>query len=297
MNLCVLDISATNKRIALVSNNKILIKEKIGKKIADEINNFLKKCKNKGFVVDNCLIAIAGEVKNQIGKTTNSDIKISKKQLLKKTPLKNVFLINDFQAISYGINKTKKITIQKGKPSTDQYCVIGPGTGCGMSFFNKNSIASEGGHAKITIDLGFNNLSFKEVEVEDVLSGKGITNIYKKIKNTKIDKKDKKDFPENILELAKKDEKAKLTLKIFFDILAKQCQTIALYGLSKKGVYVSGGIITKIYKHCDKKRFRKIFNNHKKMNKTLKDIPIYFILDYDVTFYGGYNYFLKHAKN
>ena len=272
--------------------------------------NYIKKYKIK---IKKACLAVAGVVKGHYAQLNNIKWDIDTKTILKKTELKYVSLINDFQAIGYGINFLSKkdiISVNKIRPIEKKTtAIIGAGTGLGKSilYFDKSldsyvPLPSEGGHEdfpaqnkeELELVKYVQKLekTKKPVSYEMVLSGPGLERIYsfvkKKSGNTRITKiidksKEKSDL---ISEYRKKDEVCKKTFQIFTKIYAKAARNFSLEALCFSGLYMAGGIAMN-NPDIFNEDFISEFQNNIVFNKLLKKIPIFIIKDYDVGLYGS----------
>lgn len=269
------------------------------KKIDLDIKNL------KGF------FALAGPVLEQEKiNLTNSNLKIFKKEILKKTILEDVFFMGDFQALSFGVLDLKKkdlinvnqINLKKNlRENLYRRCVIGSGTGFGSSFIFKNRfdknyqiINQEFGHQDLSICFEeeyflekFLQKTFKRknIELEDILSGRGLESIYlfltqKKLSAQKIS-----------LLNQKKDKFAKKTFDIFFTFYARAIKNYTISTMSFGGVFIGGGIILKNL-NFNKKKFLKEFYDNLKFYDLLKKTPIYIIKNNKTTLIGLKEYIL-----
>ena len=201
------DLGGTNANVALVDwkKNKPVVVFDTHEKIKNVKNSthfftdFLSKAKLKKLPHPRgASIAVAGKIEKQRVHMTNTNLVIDVKVLQKKLKIKEIKLINDFEALAYSVNvltpKDQKI-IQKGSPGKNGIkVVIGAGTGLGKAIvlFDKSRniyapLPSEGGHTNFPsesmeeVELMFflkNKLQKDIISYEDLLSGKGLENIY-----------------------------------------------------------------------------------------------------------------------
>ncbi len=248
-------------------------------------------------------------------KITNAKLSISKKQLLNKTKLEKIFLINDFEAVGYGINLLTKddvIVIKNAqKVSKAPILLIGAGTGLGKAILvydeHNNAyipLPSEAGHtdfpAQNKQELELVNFIKKHRKIkesmsyEQLLSGRGISNIYlflrktKKFKETCYTKKidETNSPPELISKYRRVDATCKATFEIFKLVYARFARNFALDSLSWGGAYIAGGIAPKNRDIFDNK-FVKTFLQSYKLSDVLKKVPIYLVLNYNVGLLGA----------
>ena len=273
-------------------------------------------------VYDAC-IGAAGVVSesNDFADLTNVNWTVDTKDIIKNTSLKNAFIINDFQAIGYGVNlldhSNKNDIIQVRIETNNKYithqnrAIIGAGTGFGkcILFYDhllKASIPhpSEGGHGDFPIYTDFEKrlLNFIEKEkkdlspvcYEDVLSGNGIESIYNFLtKYNKYQLSEYQNLIKNSIEKASLiskyreiDELCKETFQYFIKFYGRCAKNFVLDTLATGGLYIAGGIASKNSDIFQTDEFLFEFENSHKQKELLKKIPIYVIMNYDVSLYG-----------
>ena len=282
--------------------------------------------KNYKIKIIKACFAVAGVLSenNDSVKITNLKWDVSKNILLKKTKLKKILLINDFEAIGYGINMlTKKdiIVIKKAeKIQKANIIVIGAGTGLGKTtlIYDENHksyvpMHSEAGHSDFAAQNQFELELIKfirrykrtkqNISYELVLSGQGLSNIYLFLRKTGKFKEtiytreigESKNQPELISKYRKIDPTCRATFKIFKIIYAKFAKNFALDALPFGGVYVAGGIAQKNKEIFDRE-FVRIFRQNYKIKEVLKKIPIYLIPNYNVGLLGAGLYCFKNLS-
>ncbi len=176
--------------------------------IVPMIRQFLKESKqvlksDNPIVPEKACFAVAAPIDDNKCKFTNLNLQIDGDRLMQKLGIGKIQLINDFQAVAYGlqppIDEYDCVTLQKGKPHKDGLmAVIGAATGLGKAFLIKQdrdyrAYATEGGHIGFTphTDQEFqlsqyilkhtrdnNNHNLPGVSVEQIVSGRGIVAIY-----------------------------------------------------------------------------------------------------------------------
>ncbi len=211
--LLVGDIGGTNTRLRLEQTQEqgaLYEKEFSNKNYKDlmsVVKNFLQEVtENLGFapVPQKACFAVAGPVdkNNNTCNMTNLGWNLDGNRLEKDLGISQIKLINDFEAIGYGIlshlkNPERYVlkldTLQEGKPREDAPIgVIGAGTGLGEAFVLRDDdfeevYPTEGGHIDFAVgsEEEFQLLkyiktkyNFPRVSVERVVSGPGIVAIY-----------------------------------------------------------------------------------------------------------------------
>jgi len=305
------DIGGTNSNFSLIKIKdkkfKIIFKKTYSTKdynnITDITNDFIEICLNKHKILPkNSLFAVAGQINKDKIMTPNIKLKIDKNEIIKKTSLKQVEFINDFTAITYSILKLKKEQIKVlntgkiNKQNNKPILIIGAGTGLGKSIYLPKEdiiIESEGGHYDFSpkeieeyelCEFVKKNTKKQNVEIEDLVSGRGIENIYNFLSNKKLS-------AQEIFKLKNKDENCKKTIELFFKFYARSIKNFALDILASE-IYIGGGIISK-HSTFSKTKFIKEFTNNKKYKDYLKNIPIKIIKDYNSSLIGIGHYIVK----
>lgn len=273
--------------------------------------------KNNSVHITKACLAVAGilSTKKDFAEVTNADWDVNKRTILKSTILEEIILLNDFEAVGYGINllgKNDIIVIKKArKVPKAPILVIGAGTGLGKSTLRFDEhyqsyvpSPSEAGHSDFGAQdkdeleliefLKINKKGNKAVSYEEFLSGQGLSNIYLFLSRKAIFKRTvysneivKSIFsPELISKYRNVDPACKAVFKIFKKIYARFAKNFALDCLPFGGVYIAGGIASKNKEIFDKE-FNRIFEDNNALGKFLRKIPIYLILNYDVGLYGA----------
>ena len=332
------DISATNSTLAIAGVKKggrfeIIITFHIMtayiSSLPDLLRGILIQMKNdyKISVSSICLgIAAPVEDENKNISMTNSSLRISKRELVKSTKIKDIRILNDFEIIGYSLNviagdKSRILAINRPGTGRAKHAhsqgiavkaIIGAGTGLGKSIlvFDKVNnayvpIRSEGGHADFPLQdefdialAAFLRGSGKvrgSIQYEDIISGKGISNIYSYLQSTgryrqtscQEDVMLSRNSPEIISAYSGKDRLCRDTMQKFADYYAMAARNFALEALCFGGLYIAGGIAGKNKGLFTSRRFSQGFQRSSMGSRILKDIPIYLITDYECSLYGA----------
>lgn len=246
--------------------------------------------------------AVAGPVIRGEASITNLPWKMSAGKLASGFPLGKVALINDFFANAYAIPalaSSDLVVINEGRPAPNEIkAVIGAGTGLGEGILVPEGlrwrvIPSEGGHCDFApanaeqVAL-LDNLwtQFAHVSVERVVSGDGLTNVYRFLGGP-IDRPFD-DMPPRIAELAKEgDPLAQRAFEIFVDCYGAEAGNLALKVLAMGGIYISGGIAAKNIERFTDGRFLVAFTSKGRLNPVLSAIPILLIANPNVGLIGA----------
>ena len=259
---------------------------------------------------------IAGAIKDGRCKTTNLPWEVDEKSIKEKIGLKEVKLINDFKSIGYGIpylgEEDLNVLNEGYKDDKGPIAIIGAGTGLGegVAFYSSHSrsyqvLPSEGGHSTFSPageeELGLHKYlmeKFGHVSFERLLSGQGFVNIYNYLADTgfaAIDpdiavRMEEEDDPAAVISsagLVGKDALCIKALDMFVSIYGTEAGNLALKFLPSGGLYISGGIATKISKKLKDGIFMKSFLNKGRMSDFLKNIPLYIVLNPQVGLVGS----------
>jgi len=315
----------TNLCVAGIENNNIDFLFKFNFKteeldnIINPINKILNHIKEKyNIEIKKACIGVPGVVSedNNYAELTNISWNLLKEDIIKKTNLEKILLLNDFQCIGFGLNVLNDkdiIEIKSGKIVNNKTkAIVGAGSGLGKTilFFNKKlriyiPLDSEGGHADFPVYDSFEldlinwlkgKYNIKEkVTYEDLLSGKGLENIYNYISEKMDFKKNEyyyeiknsKEKASIISKYKETDDACKKTFELFLKFYARCLKNFALETLCTSGLYIAGGISIKNKDIFKKEIFKKEFESAYKKNKILKEIPIYLINNYDVSIFGA----------
>ena len=198
---------------------------------------------------------------------------------------------------NYPRNKLKSVGSNKNFPQGPKILII-PGTGLGLSILtNGESIATEAGHLNIpnmsdeiqSLLEDFKKENKRMATFEDLLSGKGVSYIYGFLSQEYDHNYSNEDILNNVIDGAFCVETKILLIKIFA-IFAKYT---ALITGSSGGVYLAGSLSESLLKDTDFSEFRNIFEESKKMDKYLSNIPIFLIKEKDLGYMGA----LEVCKN
>ena len=200
---------------------------------------------------------VAGPVRQGVVKTTNLAWVVDAGELSKTLGIERVTLINDMEANALGIAALEPqdfVTLQAGEPDPKgQAVVLSAGTGLGE--FHR-AVASEGGHSSFSprtdqqIELlKFLRRELEHVSYERVLSGPGLFNIYRFLKETGraeeprwLADEIKAGDPAAAITRAALDKKSPLcaaALDLFIEIYGDEAGNLALKMMATAGVWRS----------------------------------------------------------
>lgn len=289
------DIGGTNARFAIVDNGGVHALKYLACKdyesLSEAATTYLK---DANFQPDIGVFAVAGPVNGDLINITALPWTFSTLQTQQDLKLKHLAVMNDFEAVALAIPDISETLVQKicGDDVVEKSSkgVIGPGTGLGVAslFWNGNRYsaqAGEGGHVTMPfvsdreMAIGRELLSkYRHISAERVCSGKGMLNVYAAIRN--LDKLDLPDLePEEISRKAISGECAacKETLDLMLAFLGRIAGNLALTLGARGGIYIAGGIPTKLGDYFFHSKFVEEFQSKGRMSDFVKSVPVYMI--------------------
>jgi glucokinase len=263
--------------------------------------------------IDAACFGVAGPVKNGRCETTNLPWIVDARPLATSLGVRTVWLINDLEATAYGIAVLADgdcVVLNAGDPTaTGNAAVIAAGTGLGEAGLywdgrRHHPFPSEGGHASFAPrdDLEIELLrwlrrEFDPVSWERVLSGPGLVNLYRFLRDTGRGEEPDwlraaiagGDGAEVISQAALQHRSplCEAALDRFVALYGSEAANLALKVMATGGVYVGGGIAPK---NVDKLRdgtFRRAFTAKGRMQPVLAAMPVRVILASDTGLWGA----------
>jgi glucokinase len=237
--------------------------------------------------IDAACFGIAGPVVDGKVKTPNLPWMINATELRRTVKLDCVDLLNDLEAAAYGIftlENDEFFTLNEGvMRQAGNKALIAAGTGLGQAILYDDGhhfhpLASEGGHAdfaprnELEIELLRHLLPrfFGHISYERVLSGPGLLNIYRFLKEGRgleepawlTERLAAADDPSAVISqaaLAKEAEICVEALNLFVAVYGAEAGNLALRAKAVRGFYVGGGIAPKILDKLKDGTFMKAF--------------------------------------
>lgn len=258
---------------------------------------------------------VAGQVRAGRAKLTNLPWDVSESRLRRWLGLDKIKLINDLTAIAHALSvlpDSDWISLNTGhRTERGPVGIIAPGTGLGMALIveqrtQKVIVPSEGGHvdfAPTTMEQvalwQYLHKQCGHVSIERVLSGPGIFNIYKWLKDS-----GRADEPQWLKDELKDDDPAKTifnnarsqerseticteTLRVFISILGAVAGNLALTGLTTGGIYIAGGIAPRIVEELQGGGFLNSFTGKGRFQKRMEDTAVRIIINTKAPIYGA----------
>lgn len=299
------DVGGTKTILGLYTfeNNKLLLQMQERyessrfKSFSQVLQTFLSVAK---LPIDIAVLACAGPIEKRKVKLTNLNWIINADDIERKFHIDRVELINDLQGIAYAVPEIplqRLFSLNRNKPDTSgNKAILAPGTGLGMATLvhcrqEWHAVPSEGGHADFapTDEIQTQLLAYLarkgQVDIESVLSGQGILNIYYFLKKNGTNETKPTAEDISIAAIERKDKLSVKTMKVFVSILERTAANLALQSIATGGVYFAGGIIPKIIPLL--KNFNKQFCHKGKMQRLLRKIPVFVVTDENAAVRGA----------
>jgi len=249
--------------------------------------------------------------------------KVVAREILNNSFLQHVFLLNDFEALSFGLealhaeDPAELLSLEHGNhyvPRPVKYgtkLVLGAGTGLGEAFMvfdphRKKYVPSpsEGGHAALPtqspLELEFEEFVQKELKVKTVtyehaISGPGLVMIFNFLKKQRGFKETDKtkavdgtvNKPPLIMEHSKSDPTCKKSVELFLYFFAKCAQNKALEFLPVGGLYITGGIAQHHPDVFTRNGFVMDFELGSDKSQLLKEVPLFLVTEPHVALLGA----------
>ncbi len=255
---------------------------------------------------------IAGPVRDGRSQTTNLPWVVDAADLVRALRVVRVHLINDLEANAYGIAALEArdlVELHAGRPGAGNAALIGvgnaaliaAGTGLGEAGLFWDGIshrpfATEGGHASFAPGdplqdelLAYLRLTHEHVSWERVLSGPGLYNVYRFLRDTGRGEESPQltetlagDDPAAAIAAAALEGRSPLcarALDLFVALYGAEAGNLGLKFMATGGVYVGGGIAPKILAAMQRATFMRAFLAKGRMKTVLETMPVRVILN------------------
>lgn len=311
----VADVGGTNIRLALLENGRIAKIEKYlcteFNTIGDAILHFQKNNIESTFSAG--CIAIACPVNDDMVKMTNHSWVFSKTALKSQLGLEELYVINDFTAVAHSLptlNHNQVVQIGEGHAKEHgNIAVFGPGTGLGVEHLTWTSsgwqtLDGEGGHVDFapvdeTDVIVWRHIQQKlgRVSAEEVLSGRGIVNIYDALcYHHKIAPALSQPSEVTKAGLAHSDDMASLAIAQFCKVMGSFAGNLALNLCTTGGIFIGGGVVSHLGEYFLASEFRQRFEAKGDFAGYVKNIPTYLINEPDHGLLGALAYLTQHTQ-
>jgi glucokinase len=248
---------------------------------------------------------VAGPVRKGLAVLPNLGWTVDASSLAREIGIERVGLINDLEANAYGIaalDASDLTAINPGAPDAiGNAAVISAGTGLGEAGLYWDGkilrpFACEGGHSDFaptdplqTAMLLWLQKQYAHVSWEHVLSGNGLFNIYRFLRDSGrgeepawLTEELKNGDPPAVITrsaLEKTSALCEMAIDLTVALLGAEAANLALKIMATGGVYLGGGIAPRIVSKLKEPAFMRAFTNKGRMSDMLKAVPVKVILN------------------
>lgn len=294
------DIGGTNTRLRLAekhNENIHTVREEVYPSGKEGLIPLVRQFLGEESKPERACFAVAGFVSENKCKITNlSWPELIGEQLQQELNIPKVSLINDFVAIGYSIvlEKDKSlVSLQAGQRIQDApIAIIGAGTGLGKAIAipqgdSYQVFPTEGGHENFA---PHNNLTrelleylsvYGTVDVERIVSGPGIVDIFRFLRDRKFPNENVGNFLEEsdpsqaIAQGATRGNfVCQRTMEVFAETYGSAVGDMAISLLPFGGVYIAGGIAAQNIELMKKGGFIKAFRDKARTGSLMEKFPI-----------------------
>jgi len=283
------DIGGTNSRFALAGSDgrptrMMIIENDTVPNLEGAIARYLDE---SGVHPRAAVLAVAALLESEEVALTNRAWRFRPGELARRFGFAQLRLVNDFEAIAWALTRlTSDDAHPVGQVITARpgvRAVLGPGTGLGVAALvpvdgRWHVLASEGGHAS------FGPRTPEEVEIfaalmrehgsisaETILSGPGLPRLLHA-----VDPRSHAKTPEAVVANALAGDAAALkAAQLFVRFLGRFAGGLALTFKAVGGVYIAGGVVSRLGSLFDAQAFRAAFEAHPPYQALLASIPIW----------------------
>ena len=285
------DIGATNVRLQVVERGKTIWASNGPTQRYADGPSLLREALG-GFAVDALCIAVAGPVTNGAADLTNGDLRFDEAELQAVLGVPRVLVVNDLVALATEVSHLDDaclLPLGQSRRRLGACAVLAPGTGLGMAMVTPEGrvLPSEGGHAPFApVDpleqevLGILAAELGYVCWEDVLSGPGLQNLYRALRQVwgaAADGLAAADIVERGLTLA--DPVCRQTLETYCAILGSAAGALCVTGCAEGGLYLGGGLPPRLAGLLPSSAFRRRFEERGRMSAYVSNIATLVIKD------------------
>lgn len=262
--------------------------------------------------------AVAGAVVGGQVRATNLPWRMSEHDLQQRLGVPRVMLMNDLEAAAHGVIATTDtstlLPLQEGHVDGEHgaLALVAAGTGLGVALIGwdgtRYQVApSEGGHASFAPQnevedalLVFLRAEFGHVSFERVVSGPGLANIYRFLRQYRaapepqwLTDRIAGGDPSPVIStvaLAHEDAVCDEALSMFASIYGAAAGSVALTALAVGGVYIGGGIAPKILPRLRDGVFLEGFAHKGRFSEAMRRVPVQVVLAPNVALLGAAEY-------
>lgn len=295
------DVGGTKTTLALFDGGRLVREVTVASRDFDSLEAVIARFLDSGPRPEIAALAIgiAGPVVDGRCTTTNLPWQVDERTLAGAVPVARARLINDLEATAHGIfslAEDELVTLHPGAPRRGNFAVIAAGTGLGEALViadgtRRTIIASEGGHADFAPRgdleedlLRFLRKEFGRVSYERVLSGPGLHNLYRFLREAGFAPETgavadalRREDPGMVITqqaLAGSDALCVKAVAMFAEVYGAEAGNLALKGLALGGVILAGGIAPRVLPILRKGALIAAFRDKGRLTPLMDAIPV-----------------------
>lgn len=279
--------------------------------LADIVDEFLAEAGIRE--IASACFGLAGPVSGRVVKLTNLPWVVDGDALAARFAIKQVALINDFEAIGHGIAALTAddfLELQSGNLQTKgMRLIVGAGTGLGVAVMSWQEDAyamhaSEAGHMDFapvdevqTLLLRYMQHRHGHVSYERIVSGPGLLAIFDFMRDMNLAVPSvqllaamkEEDEAAALTRFAQESDEAiaLMTVELFLSVYGAFLGNLALATLPRGGIFVAGGIAAKITTLMQGGEFIQSFLNKGRYTELLTTMPVSIVLNPNVGLMGA----------
>ncbi len=249
---------------------------------------------------------VQGDATHQFTRLTNLPWQLDSQRLAADLGLPAVRLINDFQAVGYGIEALHAAELSPLHAGTAQAhaprVVLGAGTGLGVALLmpchdRYEVFPTEAGHMDFAAAdglqddlLAFLRREYGHVSWERLVSGPGLIALYRYLlaRDGAADHAALLQATDAAAAIAAApDMHARAAVDLFVRLYGAFAGNLALTCLARGGVYLAGGIATKILPHLQQGGFAHSYCDKGRMRAVVENIPVHVVTNAQVGLLGA----------
>jgi glucokinase len=264
-------------------------------------------------VTTSAAFGLAGPVHQGRVRTPNLPWEVDARTLESVLGIPKVSLINDLEALAYGIPllaPSDLVPLNPGVQTVGNRAVVAAGTGLGIAGLRWDGnhhlpLATEGGHTDfaprnaLETELMLHlSKRFGRVSNERIVSGAGLVNLYEFLRDS-----GRGEEPDWLTKRLATEDKAKVisvcgldrssglcsqALDVFATVYGAVAGNVALLFLATGGVYLAGGIAPKVLARLQEPSlFKAAFLDKGRLKSVLEQVPVQVVLDDKVGMRGA----------
>ncbi|MBK0326138.1 ROK family protein [Rhodobacteraceae bacterium F11138] len=289
--LLVGDLGGTNCRLGLVAPGSGRI-EDVRSLANDSATDFIALVRGylNGRTMDRLTLAIAAPADGDRIPLTNRDWVIDRAEISAAFGLRELRIVNDFQALGHALARVESldcVTVKPGEPSRQgTRIILGAGTGfnCSARLANGSVVVCEAGHttfAPLTeLDRRLQaamSAKYTRCSVERLLSGSGLREIHALTTGGDADQIDGAQLIAQAM--SDRDPAARASCETFARLLGQQAGDLALLFQATGGVWLSGGPTRALRPLIETRDgpFQRAFAAKGRMRPILERLPVHLV--------------------